>query len=46
MVVFCGHEESQEEVIKEADKAIYQAKEDGRNIVRIVEQNSEDPFHP
>jgi diguanylate cyclase (GGDEF)-like protein/PAS domain S-box-containing protein len=44
VVVFCGHEESQEEVIKEADKAMYQAKEDGRNIVRIVEKNSEDPF--
>ena len=34
VVVFSGHEATQEEVIDWADSAMYQAKEDGRNLIR------------
>lgn len=34
VVVFTGHEASQDELIDWADSAMYQAKEDGRNLIR------------
>lgn len=40
MVMFINHEGSTEELIKWADTAMYQAKEAGRNSIRIYEPNT------
>lgn len=40
MVMFIDHEGSTEEIIKWADTAMYQAKEAGRNSIRIYEPNA------
>jgi diguanylate cyclase (GGDEF)-like protein len=40
MVMFIDHEGSTEELIKWADTAMYQAKEAGRNSIRIYEPNA------
>ena len=36
VVVFINHEASQEDVIKWADMTMYQAKQDGRNLIRFM----------
>jgi diguanylate cyclase (GGDEF)-like protein len=41
VVVFNGHESSQEAILKRADEAMYLAKEEGRNLVRFNEVLSE-----
>ncbi|MBI3525123.1 MAG: diguanylate cyclase [Betaproteobacteria bacterium] len=35
VALFCKHEDTQEEILKRADTAMYQAKEDGRNLIRL-----------
>jgi diguanylate cyclase (GGDEF)-like protein/hemerythrin-like metal-binding protein/PAS domain S-box-containing protein len=43
VVLFLNHEASQEDIIKWADMAMYQAKEDGRNLIRFFDsQGSSD----
>lgn len=37
VVLFINHEDSQEDILKRADMAMYQAKEAGRNLVRFYE---------
>jgi GGDEF domain-containing protein len=34
-MLFIDHDASQEDILKWADAAMYQAKEDGRNLVRV-----------
>jgi GGDEF domain-containing protein len=41
VVVFIGHEASAEYVLKWADMAMYQAKNDGRNRVHFFDQAAE-----
>ncbi len=41
VVVFTGHEASQDELIDRADSAMYQAKEDGRNLIRFHQGQAE-----
>jgi diguanylate cyclase (GGDEF)-like protein/PAS domain S-box-containing protein len=38
VVLYKGHDISQKDILKWADMAMYQAKEDGRNMVRFTEQ--------
>jgi diguanylate cyclase (GGDEF)-like protein len=42
VVLFNGHEPSQEAIFKRADAAMYLAKEDGRNLVRFKETDCPD----
>jgi diguanylate cyclase (GGDEF)-like protein len=43
VVLFLNHEASQEDIVKWADMAMYQAKEDGRNLIRFFDsQGSND----
>ena len=37
LTVFVNHEHSREEIIKRADDAMYQAKNDGRNLIRFFD---------
>ncbi len=37
VTLFLGHDVSQDDVLKQADMAMYQAKEDGRNSIRFYE---------
>jgi diguanylate cyclase (GGDEF)-like protein/PAS domain S-box-containing protein len=37
LVLFVNHEGSREEILQQADKAMYQAKEAGRNLIRFYE---------
>ncbi|MDO8310726.1 MAG: diguanylate cyclase, partial [Sideroxyarcus sp.] len=39
-VLFINHEASREDIIKLADMAMYQAKEDGRNLVRFYDSKA------
>jgi len=38
-VLFRGHAVSKEDILKRADMAMYQAKEDGRNSVRFLDSS-------
>ena len=38
VVLFIGHEASMEDIFKWADMAMYQAKEDGRNLIRFFDR--------
>ncbi|MBN1829770.1 MAG: GGDEF domain-containing protein [Deltaproteobacteria bacterium] len=40
VVLFINHESSQEDIIKWADTAMYQAKEGGRNMIRFFDRQS------
>ena len=40
VVLFNNHEASQEDILKWADMAMYQAKENGRNITRFFDRQS------
>jgi diguanylate cyclase (GGDEF)-like protein/PAS domain S-box-containing protein len=37
VIIFINHEASEEDLIKRADVAMYQAKSDGRNLIRLLE---------
>ena len=40
VAMFINHDGSQEDILKSADMAMYQAKEAGRNLIRFYENNS------
>jgi diguanylate cyclase (GGDEF)-like protein/PAS domain S-box-containing protein len=40
IAMFINHEGSQEDIMKWADMAMYQAKESGRNVIRFFDQNT------
>ena len=37
VALFIDHEATQSDILKSADRAMYQAKEDGRNVIRLYE---------
>jgi GGDEF domain-containing protein len=38
VVLYIGHDASQEDILKWADMAMYQAKKDGRNNIRFFDK--------
>lgn len=45
VVVFCDHETSNEDLFKSADKAMYKAKEDGKNLIRFLDPQGSNDVH-
>jgi len=43
--LFNGHQQSREELLKQADIAMYQAKKDGRNTLRFFDQQMQDAIN-